>query len=543
MEQNIVNIVGAGLAGLSAARELAGAGVCVRLLSAQASERAQSVLAEGGINASLDIMGEDDSVEEHYLDTMKGGVWLADPNAVWGLVSDAPGIVRDLAALGVPFQREKGAMIQRNFGGQKKKRTAYAQSSTGKVLVTALVDEVRRLEAGGLVQRLPHAELVSLCIEDGRCVGVRVCDAYSGSEQTLAGPVILANGGMGGLFGGLTTGTTTNSGDVAALALAAGVELANLEFLQYHPTTVPITGKRLLVSEAARGEGGRLYVMRDGVPWYFMEDKYPELGNLMSRDVVSREEEAVLADPAYGDQVYLDLRELPRRVWRERLADMHDELKHYLGIDATREPVPVEPGIHYCMGGILVDARHRTNIEGLLAAGECACAYHGANRLGGNSLLGAIRGGREAARTILGGSLAAASVPAGNDAPCMEPLSQTCSADIPVELAMRKTLMHCMGITRTGDELRAGFSALEKLGVDGCSQRMKLRLQLARATVSCAIAREESRGAHQRHDFPQTSEDFRRTTVVAARELGVSTLGAHIRFRALPEPGEGVPRP
>lgn len=543
MKPVFVNIVGAGLAGLSAARELANAGVPVRLLSAQASERAQSVLAEGGINAALDIMGEHDTVEEHFADTMRGGVWLADPNAVWGLVSDAPGIVRELAALGVPFQREGGAMIQRNFGGQKKKRTAYAQSSTGKVLVTALVDEVRRLEARGFVQRMPHAELVRLCVHDGRCGGVVVRDAYTGGEQELAGPVILANGGMGGLFGGLTTGTTTNNGDVAALAFAAGIELANLEFLQYHPTTVPITGKRLLVSEAARGEGGRLYVMRDGKPWYFMEDKYPELGNLMPRDVVSREEEAVLADPACGDQIFLDLRELPRRVWRERLADMHDELEHYLGIDAMREPVPVEPGIHYCMGGVLVDEAHRTNVEGLLAAGECACAYHGANRLGGNSLLGAIRGGREAARTLLGASLVDMPVEADKRMPSIEPLSQACAEDIPVELAMREALVGCMGITRTGDELRAGLAVLEELAAAGdCSCRMRLRLQLAQATVSCALAREESRGAHQRRDFPETREEFRRTTVVHAREIGVSSQGVDLEFRPLPEPREGVPR-
>lgn len=542
MEPVFVNIVGAGLAGLSAARELACAGVPVRLLSAQASERAQSVLAEGGINACLDLMGEHDTVEEHYLDTMRGGVWLADPNAVWGLVSDAPGIVRELAGLGVPFQRENGAMIQRNFGGQKKKRTAYAQSSTGKVLVTALVDEVRRLEGSGFVKRFPHAELVSLCVSDGRCTGVRVRDAYTGCEETLAGPVILANGGMGGLFGGLTTGTTANSGDVAALALASGVELANLEFLQYHPTTVPITGKRLLVSEAARGEGGRLFVLRDGKPWYFMEDKYPELGNLMPRDVVSREEEAVLADLACGDQIYLDLRELPRHVWRERLADMHDELHHYLGIDAMREPVPVEPGIHYCMGGVMVDDKHRTNIQGLLAAGECACAYHGANRLGGNSLLGAIRGGREAARTLLGGSLSAAPVAIDKSMPSIEPLSQTCVADIPVELAMRKALVSCMGITRTGEELAVGLATLQELAAQDCSGRMRLRLQLACATISCALAREESRGAHQRRDFPQTRDEFQRTTVVRAREVGMNPRGVEVSFLELPNAREGVPR-
>lgn len=519
-----VNVIGAGLAGLSAALELARNGVACRLVSAQRSERAQSVLAEGGINAVLDLMGEHDTVEEHFVDTMRGGVWLADPNAVWGLVNDAPDIVRRLAALGVPFQREGGSMIQRNFGGQKKKRTAYAKSSTGKVLVSALVDAVRLEERRGLVQRMPHHELVDLAIVDGACVGAWVRNSFGGAVTFLDGPVILACGGMGGLFGELTTGTTTNTGDVAAIALTRGVELANLEFLQYHPTTIPIANKRLLVTEAARGEGGRLFALRDGVPWYFMEEKYPELGNLMPRDVVSREEWAVMADPACDGHIYLDMRGLSRSIWRNRLSDLRDEIKHYLAIDPARKAIPVEPGIHYCMGGILVDEAHRTNVRDLYAAGECACAYHGANRLGGNSLLGAIRGGMVAARSI--GMTRGDTVQRG----CSPAQEGVATTNWTTEHAMREALVGCMGIVRTGDGLSVGLAKLEDLCVTP-------RVNLARAVVACALAREESRGAHQRADYPETLEEYRRTTVVRWENDGPS-----IEFRPLAEPLEGVPR-
>lgn len=518
-----VNIVGAGLAGLSAALTLAEEGVPCRLISAQASERAQSVLAEGGINAALNLMGEHDSVEEHYADTMRGGVWLADPNAVWGLVNDAPAIVRRLATLGVPFQREHGAMIQRNFGGQKKKRTAYAKSSTGKVLVSALVDAVRRYEARGLVKRLAHHELMGLDVEDGALRGIWIRDAYVGKTSFLPGATILASGGMGGLFGGLTTGTTTNTGDVAALALAAGVELANLEFLQYHPTTVPITGKRMLVSEAARGEGGRLFAMRDGNPWYFMEERYPELGNLMPRDVVSREEWAVMNDPTCGGHVYLDLRGLSGSIWQERLSDLRDEIRDYLGIDPAREPVPVEPGIHYCMGGVLVDDQHRTNVMALYAAGECACAYHGANRLGGNSLLGAIRGGAVAARAAKEWLHAVV-----DERRRKEPSMQV--ADNAVEQRMRESLVGSMGIVRDGATLEQGLRALEELPATD-------RVLLAQAVVACALARKESRGAHQRSDYPQTDDAYLRTTTVVRHGAKLE-----VSFRELPKPREGVPQ-
>ena len=192
----------------------------------------------------------------------------------------------------------------------------------------------------------------------------------------------MATGGMNGLFEEMTTGSMLNTSDAAAIALERGVELANLEFIQYHPTTIAIQGKRMLISEAARGEGGRLYVKRRGYKWYFMEEKYPELKNLMPRDVVSAEMVKVTSRAECDDQVFLDMTEIPEMIWNTRLSDLREQCINYLNIDPVSQPVPVSPGIHYFMGGVRVDEEHRTSLANCYAAGECACQYHGANRLG-----------------------------------------------------------------------------------------------------------------------------------------------------------------
>ncbi len=549
-----VNIIGAGLAGLSAAMTLAKRGIPSRLISVQQSERAQSNLAEGGINAALDVMGEADTVEEHFADTMNGGCDLAEPKMVRGLVEAASGIVRDLERLGVPFHRENGHIVQRNFGGQKKKRTAYAQSSTGKVLTAAMIDAVRRYEAKGLVKRFSHHRFEGICIaKDGEkvvsaldcgqdvpvgrgdngsewngtnriCTGVRVFDEYNKERIVFDGPVVMCCGGMNGMFYGNTTGTTANTGSAAALLFSQGVAFANLEFLQYHPTTVRISGKRLLISEAARGEGGRLFVFRGGKEQYFMEELYGERGNLMPRDVVSREMTKL------DEQVYLDLRGLSEEVWIEKLSDLREEIEHYLGMDPAKEPVPVSPGIHYFMGGIRVDAAHRTNVAGLYAAGECACAYHGANRLGGNSLLGAVYGGRVAARTAarelqkwrksaapqgVSGAvplcLAVEQESAGGARGGME-----VQAEAAVESEMEQALLGGLSVLRTAEGLEAALSVIRQLGdvsSENMSEEMTARLRLAGAFCQSALARKESRGAHTRLDFPDTAEAFHKTTV------------------------------
>ena len=504
-----IHIIGAGLAGLSAAIVFAQNGIECNLFSLQASERSQSVLAEGGINAALDTMGENDSVYEHYMDTMRGGCDLADPNAVRGLTSSAPDIVRDLAALGVPFNRIDGSLQQRYFGGQKKRRTAFARSSTGKMLVSALIDEVRKYESQGLIHRFPNHAFYSLIIRDGKCAGVNILDIYTGSISRYMGVVLLASGGMNGIFPEWTTGTTQNNGYVAATVFMQGVKMANLEMIQYHPTTIGIPGKRCLVSEAARGEGGRLYVKRNGKPYYFMEDKY-ELGNLMPRDVVSREMTFVVRDSECENQVFLDMTGIEETVWREKLSDLRDEIIYYMNMDPVKEAIPVEPGIHFFMGGIYINERHETSMKGLYAAGECASQYHGANRLGGNSLLGAIYGGRRSAAEIISSGMNTQEEIKDDEDYLPQDIGpgdyiKSSEADIRLCDILRASL----GIVRSEAEIKDGLSRLEEMK----GTVAEPRYQLARAMLLSAENRKESRGAHYRIDYPDTDDIYRKTTV------------------------------
>lgn len=572
-----INIIGAGLAGLSAAMTLAEHGVSCNLISVLQSERAQSVLAEGGINAALNTMGEEDDASEHFADTMAGGVWLSDPNAVRNLTGHAPDLVRKLARLGVPFHIEDGHIIQRNFGGQKKKRTAYAKSSTGKVLVSALIDEVRKYEAAGLVKRYPHHEFIRLLLDedtvaamdgsafasaansrDKRCAGVRIRDTFSGEVFDFPGSVILASGGMNGVFPEMTTGTVANSGDVTATVFSQGVLLSNLEMLQYHPTTIGIAGKRCLVTEAARGEGGRLFIRRNGEPWYFMEEKYPELKNLMPRDVVSREIFFVSHREDCDGQVWLDMTGLPEDTWERKLSDLREEIMHYLPIDPKVDPIPVEPGIHYFMGGIATNVHHQTNIRNLYAAGECTSQYHGANRLGGNSLLGAVFGGKTAAENLLFGwiepetpeagipltdeqilalSKDAGQARADSDCDIRRLTEEELASEVLLEEAtpafiyqMRDVLLSGMGIVRNEETLEKTLEVLFDMKDTVSNQREAQRYRLAEAMLRSAMMRKESRGAHYREDYPKREEAYRKTLLAGYKD-GEITLS----FRDLPE--------
>ena len=508
----MINIIGAGLAGLSAAISCAKSGRRCRLISKQPSERAQSVLAEGGINAALDTMGENDTVKEHFEDTMRGGVYLADPNAVAALTENAPDIINWLLGLGAGFNIKDDKALLRNFGGQKKKRTAFAKSSTGKIIMTALIDEARKYEVSGLIQRFSHHELKDIVVDGDTCLGVVIEDSYTGEKIKCSGDVILACGGLNGFFEGRTTGTTQNDGSAAALAFSKGVEFANLEFIQFHPTTIGISGKRCLISEAARGEGGRLFARLNGEKRYFMEEKYPELGNLMPRDVVSRESYEI-SRRADCEGVFLDMTGLSQSVWQGKLSDLRSECIYYLGLDPAEESIPVEPGIHYFMGGINVDINHRTNIKGLYAAGECAAQYHGANRLGGNSMLGALYGGRTAAENAEDKEIEF-DMPQSFE-------NVTLSPD--VEEEFEKILYEGLGIARDEKSLEKALEKLDKLNENA-------RTQLGRAMLVSALDRRESRGAHYRSDYPEKDENFRKTSISRLKNGSFET-----EYRDIPE--------
>ncbi|MDR2738411.1 MAG: FAD-binding protein [Treponema sp.] len=520
-------IIGAGLAGLSAAIAAAKRGTKCILVSAQASERAQSVLAEGGINAALDTKGEHDSIREHYCDTLKGGCFLADPNAVKGLTSAAPKIVDMLKNLGVPFNRDGALIDLRSFGGQRKKRTAYAKNSTGKMLMTALIDETRKYESRGLVERLPHHTFVELSLFRKKGAGCFVRDSYTDEILFLSGAVILASGGLNGMFGAHTTGTTQNTGEVTATVFKQGLTLGNLEFIQYHPTTFSIQGKRCLISEAARGEGGRLFVLRNGTPWYFLEDKYPEYGNLMPRDIVSREMTALCGRDDCGAQVYLDMTAIPRGVWDNKLPELKEECIHYLHRDPAKEPVPVEPGIHYFMGGVLADSSHRTNVKNVYAAGECCCQYHGANRLGGNSMLGAIYGGITAVKSAIADYEQADASP--QDRPVYGYSAETSAGHYMERLT--GCLTKGLGVVRTEQRLLQSIEEIEALqNVKDMPVILRDKMLLGLAMLKSALYRKESRGSHYREDYPHTNSSYRKTSTAYFNAANIV-----IGFEAVPQ--------
>lgn len=527
-------VIGSGLAGMSAALSCAEEGRRVFLVSHLAAERAQSVMAEGGINAALDTKGEGDDPDQHAADTLRSAAGLACEQAVRGLAIAAPRIVRQLHAAGVQFNvDERGEIDLRPFGGQKKRRTAFAKDDTGKQLVTALIDMVRRYEEEGLIVRFDHHEFVRLLFRTGpgrRCSGCVVRDLYKDREVSLAaGGVIIATGGVHGLFAD-TTGSLANTGEVTAALFYMGLPVANGEMIQYHPTTAEGNGKRMLLTEAARGEGGRLFAWRDAgtvrEKWYFMEEKYPELGNLMPRDVTAREIWRVIhADSEKGKEqerpVYLDLTDLPPKVLEGKLSGLAADCQKYLGLDPAQTPIPVSPGIHYFMGGLLVDEQHHTPLAGLYAAGECCAQYHGANRLGGNSLLGAIYGGHVAAKTACMESGDVSMETELEESPG-EGLPAYADREQPKRYRalcgeMRDLLQEALGVVRSGTALEVALTAWRNFSPQSGRGKVFLgtalqpryagRYFLGEALLMSALAREESRGGHYRSDFPERNDE------------------------------------
>ena len=360
-------IIGAGAAGLSAALELARNGIKSIVVADMPSERSQSVMAEGGINAAFP--SGSDSPDLHAEETIRAGRYLADSAAVRDLTKNAPAVIRELFETGMSFSlNDDGKPDVRAFGGQSVKRTYYAASNTGRQLMQTLSGQVRRYEVGGMISRLTGWLFLRLLWKDELVCGCVLVHANTGEQTSLCGKVIIASGGLNGMFGN-ATGSVRNTGAVTASLFADGVAFANGEFIQYHPTTVRLHGKNMLITEAVRGEGGRLFTLRDGRPYYFMEEKYPELGNLMPRDVISREEWMLIRQ---GQQIWLDMRHLDKTVQMTKLRGVVEDCCSFLSLDPTKAPIPVVPGIHYFMGGIRVDRQHRTDHKGLYAAGECA---------------------------------------------------------------------------------------------------------------------------------------------------------------------------
>jgi succinate dehydrogenase / fumarate reductase flavoprotein subunit len=523
-----VLIIGSGIAGMACAIRCAEHGLHATLVSPLPSERAQSVMAAGGINAVTAGHVPGDSVAAHIEDTLRGGAWIAGRTAVTGLCEHAEAVIGHLERIGTVFSvDEDGHPLLRAFGGQTYRRTHYCGSSTGKQIVSMLVMEARLLEAQGLVERRLRLHFHSALIEEGRCYGALLFDERTRTLVPVqADAVVMAVGGQNALFG-KTTGSTLCDGYAVGRLFMQGALLKNLEFVQYHPTTLETAHKRMLISEAARGEGGRLFYLEGGERVYFMEDAFGPQGNLMTRDVVSREIEAC------GHEVFLDLTFLDRRVIDERLPEVRDLCRTYRGIDVARQPIPVAPSVHFFMGGLAVHLDHETSIRDLYAVGECASMYHGANRLGGNSLLAALYGGGVAADAI-------AARPSGGRRPdfgaaiareqdrlrtmldTRSPYPAMYTRDM-----LADTMREHLGIRRNEDSLARGIEDIDyELSIARhmhydpsasvyVNYGIPALLTLARAILTSAHARQESRGAHYRSDYPESSDDFAAATLVS----------------------------
>ena len=513
-----VLVVGSGLSGLSCAIQLAESGISSTLVSPYPSERAQSVMAAGGINAA---MGADDSAGQHAEDTLKSGGSIAGKAAVEDLCSAAPDIIRWLEKLGVVFSRtENGEVAQRAFGGQSRNRTAYAGASTGKQIMSALIRAARKYECQNMINRLLGRQFYSALIKDNKCYGALLYNEKECKIETVyADAVVVATGGQNVLFG-KTTGSMQCDGYVAAKLYEQGALLKNLEFIQYHPTTIETPQKRMLITEAARGEGGRLYYMDGERRVYFMEDKYGERGNLMPRDVVSK---CIYDAPS---QVYLDISFLGKKLIESRLFEVLELCRKYAVLDVTKESIPVYPSVHFFMGGLAVGQDHKTSIDNLYAVGECASMYHGANRLGGNSLLSAIYSGQVAARAIseLENNKEYPDfneyISAQENALNEHLASQSPFSAVYIRYEIAKVMNESLGITRTEEKLLEGIQSVdyylsisEKLSYDSdvspyIGYSLRPMLLLARAILTSALERKETRGAHIRNDYPERSDEF-----------------------------------
>ncbi|KZE54672.1 succinate dehydrogenase [Brevibacillus parabrevis] len=543
-------IVGGGLAGLMATIKAAEKGVPVQLFSLVPVKRSHSVCAQGGINGAVNTKGEGDSTWEHFDDTVYGGDFLANQPPVKAMCDAAPGIIYMLDRMGVMFNRTpEGLLDFRRFGGTKHHRTAFAGATTGQQLLYALDEQVRRYEAEGLVTKYEYWDFLGAVLDDtGTCRGITAQNMRSGEIQSFrADAVILATGGPGIIFG-KSTNSIINTGTAASAAYQQGVIYSNGEMIQIHPTAIPGDDKLRLMSESARGEGGRVWTYRDGKPWYFLEDKYPAYGNLVPRDIATREIFSVCVDMKLGvngeNMVYLDLSHKDPKELDVKLGGIIEIYEKFVGDDPRKVPMKIFPAVHYSMGGMWVDYNQMTNIPGLFAAGECDYSQHGANRLGANSLLSAIYGG------MVAGPKAIEYIKGLNQS--SDDLSSTLfdsytskeQAKYDGILKMDGTenayLIHKelgewmtdnVTVVRYNDRLEKTDAKIQELmerykkinindtnkwSNSGASFTRHLwnMLVLSRAITIGALMRNESRGAHYKPEFPERDdENFMKTTM------------------------------
>ena len=422
MSKQRVIVIGGGLAGLAATMKMAELGMSVLVVSFLPVKRSHSVCAQGGINGAVNIKGEGDSPDIHFYDTVKGGDFLAHQPLCKDMCHHAPYVINLMDRLGVTFNRTpEGNLDFRRFGGTLYHRTAFAGATTGQQLLYALDEQVRHYEVQGLVEKMEaHEYLGAVLNDDGRCVGAVIHNLRSGEIKAEKGDaVILATGGPGLVYG-RSTNSMVCTGTAVTSAYLQGAKYGNGEFIQIHPSAIPGRDKLRLMSESARGEGGRVWVPKKAgdsrkpkeIPeaerFYFLEERYPLFGNLVPRDVGAREIYDICVNDKLGVngelKVYLDLTHHTREFLDHRLGGILEIYEKFTGVDPREEPMEIFPAVHYSMGGIWTDytrtdeglidhqspQNQMTSITGLYAAGEADYQYHGGNRLGANSLLSCI---------------------------------------------------------------------------------------------------------------------------------------------------------
>ncbi|MFA3775516.1 succinate dehydrogenase flavoprotein subunit [Bacillus safensis] len=550
MSNSSIIVVGGGLAGLMATIKAAEAGTAVQLFSIVPVKRSHSVCAQGGINGAVNTKGEGDSPYEHFDDTVYGGDFLANQPPVKAMCEAAPSIIHLLDRMGVMFNRTpEGLLDFRRFGGTQHHRTAFAGATTGQQLLYALDEQVRRYEVAGLVTKYEGWEFLGTVLDDEEvCRGIVAQNLTTMEiESFRSDAVIMATGGPGIVFG-KSTNSMINTGSAASIVYQQGAHYANGEFIQIHPTAIPGDDKLRLMSESARGEGGRVWTYKDGKPWYFLEEKYPAYGNLVPRDIATREIFDVCVEQKLGingeNMVYLDLSHKDPKELDIKLGGIIEIYEKFMGDDPRKLPMKIFPAVHYSMGGLWVDYDQMTNIKGLFAAGECDYSMHGGNRLGANSLLSAIYGGMvagpNAVKYISGLEKSAEDLSSATFDSAVKKEQEKWDNILSMDGTENAYVLHKelgewmtdnVTVVRYNDKLLKTDQKIEelmerykKININDTAswsnqgaaftRQLDNMLQLARVITIGAYNRNESRGAHYKPEFPERNdEEFLKTTM------------------------------